>query len=78
MPLASSNKSKENKIGTLKGQGCWILLLDYSNKRRWGMSYSLNWYKFEHTKLLIHFESYNNECAIVKDALNAYLLSQES
>ena len=33
---------------------------------------------FEHTELLIHFESFNDECAIVKEAKDANLLSQES
>ena len=34
--------------------------------------------KFEHTELSIHFESFNAECAIVKEAQGANLLSQES
>ena len=42
------------------------------------MSVSLKGCKFEHTKLSIHFESFNDECAIVKEALDANLLSQES
>ena len=33
---------------------------------------------FEHTKLSIHFLSFNDECAIVKEAREANLLSQES
>ena len=33
---------------------------------------------FEHTKLSIHFYSFNDEYAIVKEAKNATLLSQES
>ena len=42
------------------------------------MSVSLNGCKFEHTELSIHFESFNDECAIVKEAQDANLLSQES
>ena len=33
---------------------------------------------FEHTKLSIHFVSFNDECAIVKEAKDANLLSQEA
>ena len=33
---------------------------------------------FEHTKLSIHFLSFNDECAIVKESKDANLLSQES
>ena len=33
---------------------------------------------FEHTELSIHFESFNDECAILKEAKGANLLSQES
>ena len=39
---------------------------------------SLKGCKFEHTELSIHFESFNDECAIVKEAQDANLLSQES
>ena len=42
------------------------------------MSVSLKGCKFEHTELSIHFESFNGECAIVKGAQDANLLSQES
>ena len=42
------------------------------------MSASLKGYKFEHTELSVHFESFNNECAIVREAHDANLLSQES
>ena len=42
------------------------------------MSVSLKGCKFEHTELSIHFESFNDECAIVKEAQDANLLSQES
>ena len=42
------------------------------------MSVSLKGCKFEHTELLIHFESFNDECAIVKKAQDANLLSRES
>ena len=34
--------------------------------------------KFEYTELSIHFKSFNDECAIVKEAQDANLLSQES
>ena len=33
------------------------------------MSVSLKGCKFEHTELSIHFESFNDECAIVKEAM---------
>ena len=33
---------------------------------------------YEHTKLSIHFLSFNDECAIVKEAKDANSLSQES
>ena len=33
---------------------------------------------FEHTVLSIHFQSFNDEYAIVKEAKDANLLSQES
>ena len=33
---------------------------------------------FEHTELSIHFSSFNDECAIVKEAKDANLLSQQS
>ena len=42
------------------------------------MSVSLKGCKFEHTELSIHFKSFNDECAIVKEAQDANLLSQES
>ena len=42
------------------------------------MSVSLKGRKFEHTKLSFHFESFNDICAILKEAQDAYLLSQES
>ena len=42
------------------------------------MSVSLKGFKFEHTELSVHFESFNDECEIVKDAKDANLLSQES
>ena len=41
------------------------------------MSVSLKRCKFEHTKLSIHFETFNDECAIVKEAKDENLLSQE-
>ena len=42
------------------------------------MSVSLKGCNFEQTELPIYFESFNNECAIVKEAKDADLLSQES
>ena len=42
------------------------------------MSETLNGCKFEHTELSIHFESaFYDKCAIMKEAQNATLLSQE-
>ena len=42
------------------------------------MSLSLKGCNFEHTELSINCESLNDECAIVKEAKNANLLTQES
>ena len=42
------------------------------------MLVSLKGCDFEHTELSIHFESFIDECAIVKEAKDANLLSQES
>ena len=42
------------------------------------MSVSLKGCEFEQTVLSIHFKSFNDKCAIVKEAQNPYLLSQES
>ena len=42
------------------------------------MSVSLKGCEFEHTDLSIHFESFNDECTIVKEAQYANRLSQES
>ena len=42
------------------------------------MSLSLKGYNFEHTKLSVHFESFNDECAFVRESKDANLLSQES
>ena len=42
------------------------------------LSQNLKGCKFEHTKLSIHFESFNDECAILKEAQEANLLSQKS
>ena len=42
------------------------------------MSVFLKGCNFEHTELSIRFESFNDECAIVKEATYAYLSSQES
>ena len=42
------------------------------------MSESLKGCTFEHTELSIYFESFNDECAIVKEAKDANRLNQES
>ena len=42
------------------------------------MSASLKGCDFEHTKLSIHFKSFNDNNAIVKEAKGTNLLSQES
>ena len=42
------------------------------------MSVFLKGCNFEHTELSIHFLAFNDECAIVKEAKDANLLSQES
>ena len=42
------------------------------------MSVFLKGCNFVHTELSIHFSSFNDECAIVKEAKDANLLSQES
>ena len=42
------------------------------------MLVSLNGCKFEHTKLSIHLGTFNDECAIVKEAQDANLLCKES
>ena len=63
---------------SLKVPGRWILLLDYSNQGWWGMLASLKGCSFEHTELPIHFESFNDEWAIVKEAMDTNLLSQDS
>ena len=48
-----------------------ILLLDYSNQSGWGMAVILRGCNYEHTKLSIHFLSFNDECEIVKEAKDA-------
>ena len=42
------------------------------------MLVSFNGCKFVHTERSIHFESFNDECAIVKEAQDANLMCQES
>ena len=77
MLLASSNETRrKKKIETLKGPRRWILLLDYSYQGGWGMPVFLKGCNFEHTELSIHLLSFNYECAIVKEANDANLLSQ--
>ena len=41
------------------------------------MPVSLKGCKFEHAELSIHFESFNDECTIVKEAQDANLLCHE-
>ena len=41
------------------------------------MPETLKGFNFEHTELSIHFESFNDECAIVKEAHSTYLFSHE-
>ena len=78
MPLPFPTKP-DIKNQTLKGPILLILLLDYSNQGGWHMSISLKGCYFEHTEMSkCHFESFNDECAIVKKAMNANLLNQES
>ena len=43
-----------------------------------GVSQFLKGCNFEHTDLSIHFESFNDKCAIVKAKRDANMLSQES
>ena len=52
------------------------IFLDYSNQGGWGMSEYLKGCTFEHTEQSFHFESFNNESAIVKEAQAANMLSQ--
>ena len=42
------------------------------------MSVFLKGCNFEHTELSIHFDSFNDDCAIVKEAKDSNSLSQES
>ena len=42
------------------------------------MSVSLKGCKFEHTELSMYFESFNDECSIVKEAQDTNLLSQKT
>ena len=42
------------------------------------MSLSSKGCNLEHTELSIHFESFNDKCAIVKEAKDTNLLRQES
>ena len=42
------------------------------------MSVFLKGCNLEHTELSIHFKLFNDECALVKEAKDANLLSQES
>ena len=42
------------------------------------VSFNGNGWTFEHTKLSILFDSFDDECAIVKEAQDANLLRQES
>ena len=49
-----------------------------SHQGGWGILVSLKGCNFEHTELSIHFESFNDEGAIVQETQDANLLSQES
>ena len=53
----------------------YALHIVYSNQSGWGMSVSLKGCKFEHTELSNRFETFNNDCAIVKEAQDEYLSS---
>ena len=53
-----------------------MLLLDYSNQGGSGMLLSSKGCTFEHTELWIHFKSFNDECAIMKEPQDANLLSR--
>ena len=49
-----------------------------TNQGGLGVSVFLKGCNFEHAKLSIHILSFNDECAIVEEAKDANLLSQES
>ena len=68
MPLAWTKKNRNFERPKI---------LDNSNQGGRGMSVSLNGCKFEHIERSIYFESFNDECAIVKEAYDRNLLSQE-
>ena len=77
MPLASSNKTGCKK-STLERSKMFEFYSRLSNQSGWDMSVSSKGCKFGHTELSIHFESFNDEYATVKEAQDANLLSQES
>ena len=64
--VRKSDTRPRNQV--MKGPRRCIFLLDYSNQSRWCMSVSLKGCYFEHTELAIHFESFNDECARLKEA----------
>ena len=49
-----------------------------TNQGGWDVSVFLMGCNFEHSKLSIHFLSFNDECAMMEEAKDANLLSQES
>ena len=49
-----------------------------SNQDGWGVSVFLKGYNFEQNRTVNSFLIFNDECAIVKEAKDANLLSQES
>ena len=73
MPLASSNK-----IGRKNRNFERPKTLNFIIQGGWGMSVFLKGCYFEHTKLSIHLQSFNDVCAIVKEAKDANMLSQEA
>ena len=77
MPLASSNQTGR-KNWNFERPKTFNFITRLGNQGGWGLSVSLNGCNFEHTELSVHFGSFNDECAIEKEAKDANLLSQES
>ena len=71
MSLAPSYKTGRKQIESLKGPICCILLLDYSNRSRWGMSVSFKGVYIGVYRTVNSFRSFNDECAIVKEVQGA-------
>ena len=74
MPLASSDNARCKKNRNFERPKT----LNFITRRGLSISVSLKGCTFEHTELSIHFKSFIDECAIVKEAKDANLLSQES